>query len=474
MPKSWILRTGFWALAVLGLSVMAAAGLVFYARHKFNPSPPSSDFPATADPLTAQQQDIEQFSRLLAIDRAFSPAARAQAARQIAELNSERTPLDGDSFRVTLMRITALADNGHTELYDKDGSRNCLPLRVTLFADGLYVLRARSAYADLLGAQVEKIEGTSTRDVIASLEQLHGGTPGRRRTRAAIDVQSPGILYGAGLGSRADQTTWTFWLPDGSETTRVLGCENAGESEPHGEMTRWLSPEKMPDEQSDWHSRLSADADLPLPLRDFNDAFRHVWINHGCALFIQLKAIQNVDRQIIGDFLKSTTDEMRRRHPCNVILDVRFNGGGDYTKAASFASHLPDFVAPGGRIYILTGPQTFSAAITTVGFVKQAAGSRAIILGEPVGDRLRFYGEGNVGCLPHAPLCVHYATGMHDYAQPCDDWNNCFWLNWMFPVRVRSLAPDELIRMTYADYAARRDAVFDRALMLAAAPRRQA
>ena len=64
-------------------------------------------------------------------------------------------------------------------------------------------------------------------------------------------------------------------------------------------------------------------------------------------------------------------------------------------------------------------------------------------------------------------LCVHYATGMHDYAHPCHDWDKCYWLNWLFPVRVRSLQPDETIEMTFADYSARRDPVFDRAVALA-------
>jgi hypothetical protein len=183
---------------------------------------------------------------------------------------------------------------------------------------------------------------------------------------------------------------------------------------------------------------------------------------------IQLKAIQDADRLHIRDFLKATTDEMGAHPPCHIILDMRFNTGGDYTKAARFASHLPALVPPSGRIYILTGPQTFSAAITTTAFVKQAAGSRAVILGEAVGDRLSFYGEGNSGCLPHTELCVHYATGMHDYAHPCNDWDRCFWLNWLFPVQVKSLAPDETIKMTFADYSARRDPVFERAVTLAA------
>jgi len=468
MTKGRTLRTASWALAVVVLFAGIAGCFAFCLRQKFSPDPPPSDFPEPANALEAQQQDIEQFSRLLGMDQSFSPAARAEADRRIAELKSEHVPLDKERFRVALMRITALADNGHTGLYFGKGGQNFMPLRVTLFADGLYVLRAKSAYADLLGARVESIEDKPVREVIAVLEQLHGGAEGWRRNNAATYIQSPEILYGAAIGSRPDQTHWTFRLPDGSEVTRTLPGENADENEPHAQMTRWLSPQKMKGESSDWRALISDDADLPLSLRDFNSRFRRAWVDHGCTLFIQLKAIADADNQPIGDFLSATTDEMRAHPPCNIVLDMRFNSGGDYTKIARFASHLPDFVSPHGRIYLLTGTQTFSAAITATAFVKQAAGPRAIILGEPVGDRLSFYGEGNSGCLPHDDLCLHYATGMHDYAHRCDDWDRCFWLNWLFPVQVESLAPDETIEMTFADYTMRRDPVLDRAVALAA------
>ena len=474
MTKRGILGVGLWGLAIVALFVGAVGGFALTFFHKFSPDPPSNDFPEPANALEAQRQDIEQFSRLLAMDRSFSSAARAEANREIAELKSEHTPLDRARFHVALLRITALADNGHTSLYDgKSAPQHYTPLRVTLFADGLYVLRAKAAYAELLGARVDSIEGRPTGEVIAALKQLHGGAEGWRRIQAVNYVQSPDILYGDAIGSRPDQTQWTFRLPSGSEVMRTLPGEISGESDPHADMTRWLSPQKMKGESSSWRALFSNDTDLPLSLRDFNSVFRRGWMDDGCTLLLQLKANADADKQHIGDFLGATTDEMRAHPPCNVILDMRFNPGGDYTKTVRFASHLPDFVPSSGRIYLLTGPQTFSAAITTIGFVKQAAGSRAIILGEPVGDRLTFYGEGNAGCLPHEDLCLHYATGIHDYAHRCEGWDRCFWLNWIFPVQVKSLAPDETIRMTFAGYAARRDPVFERAIALAASsPRR--
>jgi len=158
---------------------------------------------------------------------------------------------------------------------------------------------------------------------------------------------------------------------------------------------------------------------------------------------------------------------MQAKKPCNLILDQRFNDGGNYMNTYGFAKKLPELIAPTGRIYMLTGPSTFSAGISTTAFIKQAGGARVTILGEPVGDQLQFFSEGNRGCLPHYPLCVAYETGKHDYQHPCRDWDICFWPNYYFTVRVNNLDPDETIALSFADWRAGHDPVFERALQLA-------
>ena len=83
-----MLRAGLWVLAVGVVLIAMAGGLLFGLFHTFNPAPPPSNFPKPATALQSQQQDIEQFSRLIAMDRSFSPAARAEADRQIAALKA--------------------------------------------------------------------------------------------------------------------------------------------------------------------------------------------------------------------------------------------------------------------------------------------------------------------------------------------------------------------------------------------------
>ena len=83
-----------------------------------------------------------------------------------------------------------------------------------------------------------------------------------------------------------------------------------------------------------------------------------------------------------------------------------------------------------------------------------------------------FYAEGGRTCLPNSKLCMGYETGKHDYAHPCRDVEQCYWLNWLYPVRVKSLEPDERIEMSFAEWRAGHDAVFERAEQLATAKQR--
>jgi len=155
---------------------------------------------------------------------------------------------------------------------------------------------------------------------------------------------------------------------------------------------------------------------------------------------------------------------MDANRPCALILDNRFNDGGDYTNSAGFAGDIPKLVD--GKIIVLTSPMTFSAGITTVGFVKQAGGDRVIIVGEKVGDRMAFYSEGSRGCLPNYHLCLNYRTAEHNYAGPCMDLRTCFWLDWFYPVRVKSFDPDETVTMRFADWRSGHDPIYARALEL--------
>jgi hypothetical protein len=454
---------------ILVVVVVGALGgaLVYAMFQHFDTAPPKADYPKPANDLEAQLQDLGYFRKLIALDRSYQPAARMEAERRIAALEGADKALDHPHFRVALMKILALADNGHTRLDVGGGALpRQLPVRVAVFSDGLYIMRTTDANSALLGGRVVAIDGQPIELVMDRLAGLRGGTAAWRKLYAALYLSDQEILFGEDIAPDMNHSAWTVATAENASTTITLEAVPTGGHEPFVFTNRWVSNEPVKGMGDNWLA-VRPDQPLPLSLSDFDSAFRRIRLAHSCAMLIQLKANHDVGNQHIKDFLGATAADMRANKPCAAIVDLRYDGGGNYQNTAGFAKELPSLITPGGRIYLLTGPSTFSAGITTTAFVKQSGGDRVTILGEPVGDRLSFFSEGNRGCLPNYPLCVSYERGKHDYAHPCTDWDVCFWLNKLYPVHVDTLEPEETITVSFAQWRQGRDPVFERAVALA-------
>jgi hypothetical protein len=457
---------------VILAAVLVVGGLILAFLFKFQPRAPRASYPAPASALEAQRQDLDYFAKAMALDRAFSPSARAAAEARIAALKSLPEALPSPKLQVALMQVMALADNGHSRVgaTATEGTL-ILPLRVTSFAEGFYVLRAAAPYGDMLGGRVESIDGLAFDQILPRLKTLRGGVDEFRRQNAAVFIVVQDLLYGLGLASDPRASTWSVRLPDGRLVTHRLDAYPLRKGDGLAEGERWLSPEPAKGLEKDWIAYRPQSGDPPETWRDFDNPFRLFPAAGSCAQVVRLKSISDADGQKIAPFLAATEAALRAHPPCAVILDLRGNGGGNYAKAWRFAHALPRLLAPAGRIFILTDSLTFSAAITTTAFIKDAGGDRVTIIGEPVGDRLSFFSEGGRACLPNLNVCVYYQTGKHDYEHACNDWRECFWLNWFYPVRVKNLQPDIVVPLTFEDWNAGRDAAYLMASELAGKPR---
>jgi hypothetical protein len=456
------------AVGLIVLVAIVAGGFFAAMRSHFHPSAPRLHYPPAATALEAQSQDVQYFRQLITLDRSFAPSARAEANRRLDALEALDTALDRPHLRVSLMRIDALADNGHSRVEnDRSTASPELPVRVTEFSDGLYIMRATEMHADLLGSRITAIDGQSIDAVMAKLQQLRGGTPQWRRLHASQYLTEHDLLYGIDVAPDMQHSTWTVETSFGKTITRRLDSYAPPANEPAGSPKRWLSSEPLTGMPKEWRA-VEPDHRLPISLTDFNNAFRTLTLPGTCIEFVQFKSNSDEGGESIKGFVSSTKRRLRQVQPCNLILDLRYDGGGDYLNTYGFARDLPKMVSPPGRIIVLTGPATFSAGISTVASVKHAGQERVVIVGEPVGDRLQFFSEGGRACLPNSRLCVAYETGKHDYQHACTDWNVCFWLNYFFDFRVKSLDPDEVVPWSFKDWRAGVDPVLDRAITLTA------
>ena len=92
--------------------------------------------------------------------------------------------------------------------------------------------------------------------------------------------------------------------------------------------------------------------------------------------------------------------ELMKNRPSRIILDVRHNNGGNSYLYPPIIDALIawESVVPAGKLYVLTGRNTFSAAQNFIAQLDRR--TRAIFVGEPSSSKPNFVGEENDLLLP--------------------------------------------------------------------------
>jgi hypothetical protein len=298
---------------------------------------------------------------------------------------------------------------------------NRIPLRLAPFGEGFYVLRANEANGDLLGAQLVAIDGKPIRQARDVARTLTGGTNAWRDRSAPFFLESPDLMAALRVTRNADRATYRFRLRDGRVVERSLAADPPQERA-HVGSDRWLYPAAVAGEEGAWRAALPEES-APWALQEPDVPFRWRADADLDALVIQFRQINDAPNHPIADFLAGLDREIDARRPANVIVDMRLNGGGNLQTTRDFMQALPSRVP--GHLFVLTSPWTFSAAISSTAYLKQADTNRVSIVGENVGDRLNFFSEGQVVTLPNSHALVSYATQRHDYVTGCRPFSDC-------------------------------------------------
>lgn len=384
-----------------GANTLAFAGATLGAE-------PSGAAPSPGQPprmLTSAEQlaDIGVFrSGFLDLDRAYAPAARAQAELRLSALQAANQPKTVAEFMVALCQIAALADNGHSVCFYPRGPD--MTLRFGLVAGEFHVLGAPPGQEDVLGARLVGVDGQPMASIRSRLRSLFGGIPAHRDLRGTDVLSRPDYLKALGVVSTAYAATYLLSRSSGEMIERRLA--------PSTHDATWAA--------------LPRPGRAPWALQDPSEPFRWRDAPGVNAVIVQLRRNFDAPTRRIADFLAETEAVRQRLGRRHVVLDMRENGGGDFLTTRDFMIAWPSRVAPPGRFLVLTGPATFSAAIASVAYLKQAGGDRVTLIGEPPGDRMMFFAEGRMARLPSTGGDVSPATQRDDFQTGCRGYEDCF------------------------------------------------
>jgi hypothetical protein len=349
-----------------------------------------------------------------------------------AEANelAERAPeLSHDELVVGLLRLTTLGErDGHGGIFLHDPAHtrpfHFFPLRVHDFADGVHVV-AESDGTGHVGKRVLSVDGVAIDDVVARVKPLipHDNDSTVRLLLPEYVVCAE-VLRGLGIVEGAA----TYRFGDGSEVT----LDPVGSSEYAGTLGTAFAPLPMPGD--------------PLQYRGLDESFLLEPLEGGRSLYLGFRHVESPPQELLDNILATA----RRTGFHRLVIDVRYNGGGDNTTYWPLIELLRSGpLQQRGRVAVLLGRMTFSAAGNFAASVDHE--TNAILVGEPSGGAPNQWGDRIPIELPRAGLTAYVAAEWVEVA-PGD-------------TRL-AVEPDVPVEPTAADVLAGRDPVLARALAL--------
>ena len=164
-------------------------------------------------------------------------------------------------------------------------------------------------------------------------------------------------------------------------------------------------------------------------------------------IFIQYNRCENDSTHHFGDVARQALADADAHSVKRVVIDLRWNGGGDSSVINPLMSGLNARRKSIGHIYVLLGQYTFSSAVDNVIALKKNLG--AMLVGEASGGMPAGYGEVNSVTLPNSKLVIRFTTR---------HWES------KGDTGPKTVTPDLPVPWTLAEFIAGHDSALDAAI----------
>ncbi|MGH7242797.1 MAG: TPR end-of-group domain-containing protein [Phycisphaerales bacterium] len=347
------------------------------------------------------------------------------------------TGVSEDRLRVRISRLLAMVGDGHTTMAayaDGEKSLNRIPLHLWSFPDGIYVLGAPEDMKELVGGKIVKVGSMSADDAAAKLRQFCSvdNDMGYLYSVPARMLQ-PAALQEIGATGEGD-IEYTFRFADGNEKAAKIAARPM-QRDGFGKSRLYRSG----------YVYANAASKTPAPLfqQDLEKPLTLKYLEDQRAVYFGFQAVSGNEDEPFKHVIESMNSLIEEKSPEFLIIDMRFNGGGNTGLVAPFIESVirnAKLNQP-GKLFVIIGRNTFSAAQNTVNMLEKF--TNATFVGEPTGSRPAFVGESTYVLLPYSKLRVHCSSR---YWQILDSTDRRTWVQ-----------PQIAAEWTFKDFVENRD-----------------
>jgi len=347
---------------------------------------------------------------------AFASLSKEAFEARVAELDRRIPSLGPDQMLAALTELINAIGDGHTGIIAPP-NRDVMPLELAQIGGEFRIVAVGPGLNRALESTVLKIDGTPIARAHALALNLTPANelPPLREGRVNYFLARGDMLHGLGITQRRDRARYTVRDDRGEVFSVTAKGLAAGVEVP---MQRPLSkPAVIAPSQNDpfWCKALAAARTVYCDWTGYND------------LHAKAQAMWTLIDQV---------------KPEKLIIDMRDNGGGDNTVGEAVLVRpmaARRDLNQRGRLYVLIGPLTFSAAMNNAAQFQDD--TNATLVGETIGEKPNSYQEPRQFRLPNSHLTVRVSTRYYAFRKTG-------------PNVVR---PDREIIPTWADVKAGRD-----------------
>jgi hypothetical protein len=349
--------------------------------------------------LTAEEwrQDVAYFAKEIATQHRdpYHFTSKAKFDQAVANLRKRAPSMKGYEVIVGLQHLAALIGDGHTFL-DTRGLYQRFPLQVFWFGNDLRVVRAAAEYRQALGAKIIAIGSFSIDDVQRRLQQLIPQDENQWHVlnESAAQIMNVEPLAALGVLPQPGAANFTFQDATGHRFTLRIRPAPAGTGD-SGEV---------------------AESPVPLPFQHPDDPLWFTYLAESKTVYVDFRSYPGLKRR------SARLWAYIAQHPVNrLIIDMRWNGGGDYTTGRQYLLYKVIYMPAlnrAGHLFVITGRGAFSAGMVNITDFRRE--TEAVLVGEPTGARPNAYQENYWFTLPHSKLRVSCASLKYRF-QPGSD-----------------------------------------------------
>lgn len=332
----------------------------------------------------------------------FLNITMAQWDSAVASLNRRLPTLNQDQTLVAFFQLVALPGDAHTTVQPNLARPlQFYPIELYSFEDGLFVRRADSAHAALVGARVVRLGNASADEAMRRVATI---IPHENdwwvRAWGPFWLTAVEMVHGLGLAADPNRLTLVVERNGKQEAVTLAPAGTMA----HGEggavdMSRWVSMRT---------------ASAPLSEARPGNLFWWTWLPDSRTLYVSLRGIVPVPNSATNrsqwNQVFALADSLQ---PAHMVLDIRDNMGGNGALNRYPVQQVlqrPWLDRP-DRLFVIIGRRTFSAGQQFANLLE--AWTQATFVGEPTGQRPSQYGDHRPLELPSSHLTVMVSTVFH-------------------------------------------------------------